>query len=595
MSVDYKIETLGKAEIDALWAKIKATFVLKAGDTATGLITMPQLKISDTNSNKHIEFSRQGWNYITVPSTNGILAINVAGTNASATSYAFTGTELRPGSNKAFSLGTASYQWNNIYGYAIYEDGTALASKYAGITLESYFANGILKSDNMPTATSSVLGGVKVGSTLAISSGTLNQKSGICTAGTYRSVTVDTYGRVTAGDNPTTLSGYGITDAKIDNTDVITLGSNTIRGLNDAAQTFAGAKTFSGNIYAPTVYENGTSLSDKYLALTGGTMANTTVVTNLNADLIDGTHLGVFYKHGYAYPAGSSAKPWHLVAQFSQSVASSQINTDVTFYVSEFYSAISYGIINVRARFAVNGTTPEFLTADWSLACNISPSNFVVTYVKSGSTITIRLYCKRSGWTSYGFRKLEEQALGSPSNVWVCHNATGDNYTYASIPSGETQVTSVYRELDVSDLFATNNISLLNNKGIRMRTTETDTPYRTVLTMTTGNEFQVGYSGLNMRVMAARTDFDNPIILANNKSIGWMKSDGTTTLANMISLNTGNVLAIGYAHTSTGETRLHGQSITQYVGTTKIAEVNAIGVTSYGGVAAMGIADLSIN
>lgn len=34
------------------------------------------------------------------------------------------------------------------------------------------------------------------------------------TAGTYRSVTVDAYGRVSAGTNPTTLSGYGITDAQ---------------------------------------------------------------------------------------------------------------------------------------------------------------------------------------------------------------------------------------------------------------------------------------------------------------------------------------------------------------------------------------------
>jgi hypothetical protein len=32
-------------------------------------------------------------------------------------------------------------------------------------------------------------------------------------AGTYRSVTVDAYGRVTAASNPTTLNGYGITDA----------------------------------------------------------------------------------------------------------------------------------------------------------------------------------------------------------------------------------------------------------------------------------------------------------------------------------------------------------------------------------------------
>lgn len=34
------------------------------------------------------------------------------------------------------------------------------------------------------------------------------------TAGTYRSVTTDAYGRVTSGTNPTTLAGYGITDAQ---------------------------------------------------------------------------------------------------------------------------------------------------------------------------------------------------------------------------------------------------------------------------------------------------------------------------------------------------------------------------------------------
>lgn len=50
--------------------------------------------------------------------------------------------------------------------------------------------------------------------------------SGI-TAGTYRSVTVNAQGHVTGGTNPTTLAGYGITDAKIAD-GVITLGENTV-------------------------------------------------------------------------------------------------------------------------------------------------------------------------------------------------------------------------------------------------------------------------------------------------------------------------------------------------------------------------------
>jgi len=62
-------------------------------------------------------------------------------------------------------------------------------------------------------ATTTDLGLVIVGNTMEIGLGIINQKSGIVTVGTYKSVTVDTYGRVTAGTNPTTLSGYGITDA----------------------------------------------------------------------------------------------------------------------------------------------------------------------------------------------------------------------------------------------------------------------------------------------------------------------------------------------------------------------------------------------
>lgn len=56
-------------------------------------------------------------------------------------------------------------------------------------------------------------------------------------AGTYKSVTVDTYGHVTAGANPTTLSGYGITDA---------LSSSTKYALSDSV----GGNALKANLLA---------------------------------------------------------------------------------------------------------------------------------------------------------------------------------------------------------------------------------------------------------------------------------------------------------------------------------------------------------
>jgi hypothetical protein len=67
--------------------------------------------------------------------------------------------------------------------------------------------NGLVLTDN----TFSV--GTASTDRIVVNADDIDLASGIATIGTYQSVTVDTYGRVTAGTNPTTLSGYGITDA----------------------------------------------------------------------------------------------------------------------------------------------------------------------------------------------------------------------------------------------------------------------------------------------------------------------------------------------------------------------------------------------
>lgn len=89
---------------------------------------------------------------------------------------------------------------------------------------------------------------IAIDSTSAITTSgtrTLSHANSGVTAGTYRSVTVNATGHVTAGTNPTTLSGYGITDAKIAS-GVITLGSNTITPLT--ASSTLDATKLSGTI-----------------------------------------------------------------------------------------------------------------------------------------------------------------------------------------------------------------------------------------------------------------------------------------------------------------------------------------------------------
>ena len=114
---------------------------------------------------------------------------------------------------------------------------------------------------------------------------TLSHVNSGVTAGTYKSVTVNATGHVTGGTNPTTISGYGITDAKIAS-GVITLGSNTITPLT-ASSTLDATKlsgTIPSGCYTDTKYTAGTGLtldgtqfkhSNSVTAATAGTSSAT--------------------------------------------------------------------------------------------------------------------------------------------------------------------------------------------------------------------------------------------------------------------------------------------------------------------------------
>lgn len=111
---------------------------------------------------------------------------------------------------------------------------------------------------------------------------TATYKNSGVVAGTYRSVTVDAKGNVTAGSNPTTLSGYGITDAL------------PATGTAAAAQKLATARTIalagdvtgqanfdgSGNISITATYKNSGVVAGTYRSVTVDAKGNITAGTN---------------------------------------------------------------------------------------------------------------------------------------------------------------------------------------------------------------------------------------------------------------------------------------------------------------------------
>lgn len=88
-------------------------------------------------------------------------------------------------------------------------------------------------------------------------------------AGTYKSVTVDTKGRVTAGTNPTTLSGYGITDAQPLDSDLTAVAGLTTTGLI--------ARTATGTATTRSVAVSGIGIS---IANGNGVAGNPTITSN---------------------------------------------------------------------------------------------------------------------------------------------------------------------------------------------------------------------------------------------------------------------------------------------------------------------------
>ena len=211
------------------------------------------------------------------------------------------------------------------------------AAKIAGavVTVDSgtvngagFFTNDFKKSSTIGTTAMNWRSVVDKGNI-----GSLHHASG-ATAGTYRSVTINSQGHVTSGSNPTTLAGYGITDA-VSSSGGEMLGSLTL-GTNDLI--FKGADT--GDILFANA--DGSQKSRVWYSGSGLTFSSTTSTSPTAAGSMQLTSAGLTVGGNLVYHAGNkpTASDVGAVAK-SGDTMTGPLTIDVDSASTRFLSAVN--------------------------------------------------------------------------------------------------------------------------------------------------------------------------------------------------------------------------------------------------------------
>lgn len=182
-------------------------------------------------------------------------------------------------------------------------------------------------------------------------------------AGTYTKVTVDTYGRVTVGGNPTTLAGYGITDA-------YTKTEADRKYVTIATpQTITGQKTFTKNI----AMNSGIGLSYSGNTVFRNTSGNTVISSYGYSGMLyfrpngDTSDVGVVQINKQGHINGVSAG-------FKGGVSAARLSATEYVQIGDAYlkwDAANNAVYVIKK----DGTTPVgFYSTDWLSAKGVSMS-----------------------------------------------------------------------------------------------------------------------------------------------------------------------------------------------------------------------------
>ena len=204
------------------------------------------------------------------------------------------------------------------------------------------------KANKLSTARNIALAGDVTGQAAFDGSGnitiTATYKNSGVVAGTYRSVTVDAKGNITAGTNPTTLAGYGITDAATKTelsavqTGVDNLGSGTTAAGKANKLTTARNIALAGDVTGQAAFDGSGNISItatyKNSGVTAGTYRSVTV--DAKGNITGGTNPTTLSGYGITDAVPSSQLATEAVKGIAAIATQAEVNagTDDTKFVT---------------------------------------------------------------------------------------------------------------------------------------------------------------------------------------------------------------------------------------------------------------------
>ena len=265
-------------------------------------------------------------------------------------------------------------------------------------------------------------------------------------AGTYRSLTVDAYGRVSAGTNPTTIAGYGITDAYT-KTYIDTLYGDTASAAASAAAAAASYDAFDDRWLGakasnPTLDNDGNALQTGavYFSTTAQEMRVYNGTTWQTATTLPN---GVF-QNAFTATAGQTTYAW----------------TGGTYNPSMLYIYVNGVLLSSTEYTATDGTNISFSTG-----LTLSDEVRLLTFKATG-TVTINDINGLS--TSLNqLRGLLTQTTSSSGGTAV----VGDRGALLSVTGGVTIPNGVFAATDTFTIYnnSASSITITQGSGLTLR------------------------------------------------------------------------------------------------------------------------------